>query len=35
VTNGIARIRPGQKVTPQEEGAQPPPAPAKSQASVD
>jgi multidrug efflux system membrane fusion protein len=35
VTNGIARIRPGQKVTPQEEGAQPPPAPAKSQASAD
>jgi multidrug efflux system membrane fusion protein len=34
VTNGIARIRPGQKVTPQEEGA-PPPGPGKSQASVD
>jgi multidrug efflux system membrane fusion protein len=35
VTNGIARIRPGQKVTPQEEGALPPPAPGKPQASVD
>jgi membrane fusion protein, multidrug efflux system len=34
VTNGIARIRPGQKVTPQEEGASPP-GPGKSQASVD
>jgi RND family efflux transporter MFP subunit len=34
VTNGIARIRPGQKVTPQEEGAAPP-GPGKSQASVD
>jgi RND family efflux transporter MFP subunit len=34
VTNGIAKIRPGQKVTPQEEGA-PPPAPGKSQASAD
>jgi membrane fusion protein, multidrug efflux system len=34
VTNGIARIRPGQKVTPQEEGAQPP-APGKSQAKAD
>jgi multidrug efflux pump subunit AcrA (membrane-fusion protein) len=32
VTNGIARVRPGQKVTPQEEGA--PPAPGKSQASA-
>jgi RND family efflux transporter MFP subunit len=32
VTNGIARVRPGQKVTPQEEGA-PPRAP-KSQASA-
>jgi RND family efflux transporter MFP subunit len=35
VTNGIARIRPGQKVTPQEEGAQPSPAPGKSQANAD
>jgi multidrug efflux system membrane fusion protein len=35
VTNGIARIRPGQKVTPQEEGASPPPGPGKSQASAD
>jgi membrane fusion protein, multidrug efflux system len=34
VTNGIARVRPGQKVTPQEEGA-PPPGPGKPQASVD
>ena len=34
VTNGIARIRPGQKVTPQEEGA-PPPGPGKPQARVD
>jgi multidrug efflux system membrane fusion protein len=33
VTNGIARVRPGQKVTPQEEGA-PPAAPAKPQASA-
>jgi multidrug efflux system membrane fusion protein len=32
VTNGIARVRPGQKVTPQEEGA--PPAPGKPQASA-
>jgi RND family efflux transporter MFP subunit len=30
VVNGIARVRPGQKVTPQEEGA--PPAPGKPQA---
>jgi multidrug efflux system membrane fusion protein len=35
VTNGIARIRPGQKVTPQEEGASPPRGPDKSQASAD
>jgi RND family efflux transporter MFP subunit len=35
VTNGIAKIRPGQKVTPQEEGAPPAPAPGKSQASAD
>jgi RND family efflux transporter MFP subunit len=34
VVNGIARVRPGQKVAPQEEGA-PPPSPAKPQASVD
>ena len=33
VVNGIARVRPGQKVAPQEEGA--PPSPAKPQASVD
>jgi multidrug efflux system membrane fusion protein len=33
VTNGIARVRPGQKVAPQEEGA-PPPAPGKPQASA-
>jgi multidrug efflux system membrane fusion protein len=32
VTNGIARVRPGQKVTPQVEGA--PPAPVKPQASA-
>jgi multidrug efflux system membrane fusion protein len=34
VTNGIAKVRPGQKVTPQEEGA-PSSAPAKPQASAD
>jgi RND family efflux transporter MFP subunit len=34
VTNGIARVRPGQKVTPQEEGA-PPPGAAKPQANAD
>jgi RND family efflux transporter MFP subunit len=34
VVNGIARVRPGLKVAPQEEGA-PPPSPAKPQASVD
>jgi multidrug efflux system membrane fusion protein len=33
VTNGVARVRPGQKVTPQAEGA-PPPAPGKPQASA-
>ena len=33
VINGIARVRPGQKVTPQEEGA-PPPDPAKPQANA-
>jgi RND family efflux transporter MFP subunit len=34
VTNGIARVRPGQKVAPQEEGA-PPPGSGKPQASAD
>jgi multidrug efflux system membrane fusion protein len=33
VTNGIAKVRPGQKVAPQEEGT-PPPAPAKPQANA-
>jgi multidrug efflux pump subunit AcrA (membrane-fusion protein) len=33
VTNGIAKVRPGQKVTPQEEGA-PPSNPAKPQANA-
>ena len=33
VTNGIAKVRPGQKITPQQEGA-PPTAPAKPQANA-